>query len=303
MTVDEQTARHTLEQKYEKMQDMLRSLGSVAVAFSAGVDSTLVLRVAIDTLGSENVVALTGQSPSLAEGEFEQARRLTADCGAEHVVIETEEFEDPNYVSNPAERCYYCKTELYDKAAEFIAGRGLSAVVCGINAEDHDDWRPGIRAAAEHNVRAPCAEAGMTKQDIRDLSQRLGLPTFDKPAMPCLSSRVEIGETITPEKLKMIERGEEFLRSLGLRDVRVRHHGKRARVKIPADRIAEFMQPEVRARIEAKLREIGYTWVAMDMRGFRSGAMNEALDRRTLEKASRPDDDVGPGARSPTARG
>jgi uncharacterized protein len=278
MTTDARTARRTLEQKYQKMRDILHSLRSVAVAFSAGVDSTFVLKVAIDTLGSENVVALTGRSPSLAEGEFEQARRLTADCGAEHVVIETEEFDDPNYVSNPAQRCYFCKTELYDKAAEFIAGRGLNAVVCGINAEDYDDWRPGIRAAAEHKVRAPCAEAGMTKQDIRDLSKRLGLPTFDKPAMPCLSSRVQIGETITPEKLKMIERGEEFLRSLGLRDVRVRHHGKLARIEIPADRIAEFMQPAVRAEIEAELRRIGYTWVAMDMRGFRSGAMNEALN-------------------------
>jgi uncharacterized protein len=250
----------------------------VAVAFSAGVDSTLVLRVAADTLGSDNVIAVTGRSESLAEGEFEEARKLAAACGVEHVVLDTAEFSDPRYLANPADRCYFCKTELYDKIAALVNGRGLNAVVSGANAEDYDDWRPGLRAAAEHHVRAPCAEAGMTKQDIRDLSERLGLPTFDKPAMPCLSSRVQIGEYITPDKLKMVERGEAFLRSLGLRDVRVRHHGRVARVEVPADRIAECMEPQMRARIDAKLREIGYTWVAMDMRGFRSGAMNEALN-------------------------
>jgi uncharacterized protein len=274
----------SFDEKYHKMQEILRELGRVAVAFSAGVDSTLVLRVAVDTLGSDNVIAVTGRSDSLAEGEFEEARRLAAACGVEHVVLDTAEFSDPRYLANPADRCYFCKTELYDKVAALVADRGLNAVVSGTNADDYDDWRPGLRAAAEHRVRSPCAEAGMTKGDIRELSRRLGLPTFDKPAMPCLSSRVQIGEHITPDKLKMVERGEAFLRSLGLRDVRVRHHGKLARVEVSADRIAECMEPQMRARIDAKLREIGYTWVAMDMRGFRSGAMNEALD---LERSSR----------------
>ena len=268
----------SLDDKYHRMQEILRELGRVAVAFSAGVDSTLVLRVAADTLGPDNVIAVTGRSDSLAEGEFEEARSLAVACDVEHVVLDTAEFNDPRYLANPADRCYFCKTELYDKIGALVNERGLSAIVNGANAEDYDDWRPGLRAAAEHHVRAPCAEAGMTKQDIRDLSKRLGLPTFDKPAMPCLSSRVQIGEYITSDKLRMIERGEAFLRSLGLRDVRVRHHGRLARVEVPADRIAECMEPHMRARIDAKLREIGYTWVAMDLRGFRSGAMNEALD-------------------------
>ena len=280
MSTEQQTGPQSLEHKYRRLQDILRSLRRVAVAFSAGVDSTLVLKVAVDTLGPDNVVAVTGRSASLAEGEFRQAGELAAACGVEHVVIDTAEFEDPRYLANPADRCYYCKSELYDKAVALIAERGLSAVVNGINVEDYDDWRPGLRAAAEHQVRAPCAEAGLSKRDIRDLSRRLGLPTFDKPAMPCLSSRVEIGEAITPEKLKMIERGEAFLRSLGLGDVRVRHHGKLARVEIPADRIAEFMQPEMRSKIDGELRRIGYTWVAMDLRGFRSGAMNEAWQQK-----------------------
>ncbi len=267
----------SLEAKHESMREILRSLERVAVAFSAGVDSTLVLKVALDELGAENVVAVTGRSDSLAAGEYEQARELTASLGAEHVTLDTAEFEDANYLANPTDRCYYCKTELYDKLVDFVRERGLLAIVNGINADDYDDWRPGIRAADEHAVRAPCAEAGMTKADVRALSERLGLPTFDKPASPCLSSRVETGEPITPDKLRMIERAEGFLRSLGLRELRVRHHGKLARIEIPTEQIEAFMAPEVRARIDAEFRAIGYTWVAMDLRGFRSGSMNEPL--------------------------
>ena len=267
----------TLAAKYESMREILRSLERVAVAFSAGVDSTLVLKVAMDELGAENVVAVTGRSDSLAAAEYERARELTASLGAEHVTLDTAEFEDANYLANPTDRCYYCKTELYDKLVDFVRERGLLAIVNGINADDYDDWRPGIRAADEHAVRAPCAEAGMTKVDVRALSKRLGLPTFDKPASPCLSSRVETGEPITPDKLRMIERAEGFLRSLGLRELRVRHHGKLARIEIPAEQIEAFMVPEVRARIDAEFRAIGYTWVAMDLRGFRSGSMNEPL--------------------------
>ncbi len=266
-----------LAAKYEAMREVLRSLERVAVAFSAGVDSTLVLKVALDELGAENVVAVTGRSDSLAAGEYEQARELTAALGAEHVTLDTAEFEDANYLANPTDRCYYCKTELYDKLADFVRERGLRGIVNGINADDYDDWRPGIRAADEHAVRAPCAEAGMNKADVRALSERLGLPTFDKPASPCLSSRVETGEPITPDKLRMIERAEGFLRSLGLRELRVRHHGKLARIEIPAAQIEAFMKPDVRARIDAEFRTIGYTWVAMDLRGFRSGSMNEPL--------------------------
>jgi uncharacterized protein len=259
------------------MQEILRSLERVAVAFSAGVDSTFVLKVALETLGPENVVAVTGRSDSLAEGEFEAAHRLAAEMGADHVVLETDEFQDPNYLANPVNRCYFCKTELYTKLDGFIAERGLNAAVNGINADDYADHRPGIQAAREHSVRAPCAEAGLTKADIRALSEQMGLPTFDKPASPCLSSRVQYGEEITPAKLKQIERAESFLRSLGFRECRVRHHNNLARIEVPTDEIEAISRSDLRAKIDTAFREYGYAYVTLDLRGFRSGSMNEVL--------------------------
>jgi uncharacterized protein len=266
-----------LEQKLDRMREILRSLERVAVAFSAGVDSTFALKVAVDTLGPANVVAVTGRSESLADGEFDASVELARSMGAEHVIIDTHEMQDPNYAANPENRCYFCKSELYTKLDAFIAERGLKAVINGINADDYSDWRPGIQAAVEHAVRAPCAEAGMTKQDIRVLSARLGLPTFDKPASPCLSSRVQYGETITAAKLKQIERSEAFLHDLGFRECRVRHHEKIARIELPAADIARACEPDTRARIDAALREFGYTYVTIDLRGFRSGSMNEVI--------------------------
>lgn len=266
-----------LDQKLFKMQEILRSLERVAVAFSAGVDSTFVLKVAIDTLGSGNVVAVTGRSDSLAEGEFEESRQLAHGMGAQHVVIETQEFNDPNYLANPANRCYFCKSELYSRLDTFIRERGLRAAINGVNADDYKDWRPGLQAAQEHTVRAPCAEAGMTKADIRALSERFGLPTFDKPASPCLSSRVQYGEHITPAKLKQIERSEALLKSLGFRECRVRHHNNLARVELPVDEIERACRPDVRDRIDAGLREFGYAYVTIDLRGFRSGSLNEVI--------------------------
>ena len=274
---DQDVSEPTCDQKFEKMKEILRSLECVAVAFSAGVDSTFVLKVAADTLGAENVVAVTSNTDSLAGAEYDQAKTLASDMGVEHIVIKTTEFNDPNYLANPANRCYFCKSALYDQMGTFIAERGLKAAVCGINAEDYEDWRPGIKAASEHGVRAPCAEAGMTKQDIRVLSERLGLPTFDKPAMPCLSSRIQYGEEITPEKLKQVEKGETFLRSLGFRECRVRHHNNLARIEVPTDEIEAIAKPEMRAKIDAALREYGYTYVAIDLRGFRSGSGNEVI--------------------------
>ena len=266
-----------LDQKLEKMREILRSLQPLAVAFSAGVDSTFVLKVAIDTLGPKNVVAVTGQSASLAEGEFEQCRQLAQGMGAEHVVIDTGEMDDPNYRMNPENRCYFCKSDLYSRLDRFVAERGLKAVVNGINADDYRDWRPGIQAGAEHAVHAPCAEAGMTKADIRALSARFGLPTFDKPASPCLASRIQYGEEITPAKLKQIERSEALLHQLGFRECRVRHHHNLARIEVPAAEIERLCRPEVRAKIDAGLREFGYAYVAVDIRGFRSGSLNEVI--------------------------
>ncbi len=268
----------TLDVKLDKMKSDLRALESVAVAFSAGVDSTFLLKVAIDTLGSDKVIAVTADSDSLARAEFEEAVKLAEAMGARHAVIKTDEFNDPNYLANPANRCYYCKNELFSKLDTFIKEHGFNAVVAGVNADDHADWRPGIQAGREHQVHTPCADAGLTKQDIRVLSRQMGLPTFDKPAMPCLASRIPYGETITPEKLNMIERGEALLREMGFPECRVRHHQNLARIEVPADEIERLCRPETRQRIEAAFREIGYAYVAVDLRGFRSGSMNEVID-------------------------
>ncbi|MHC4441482.1 MAG: ATP-dependent sacrificial sulfur transferase LarE [Planctomycetota bacterium] len=266
-----------LDQKLEKMKQILRPLKRVAVAFSAGVDSTLALKIAVDTLGPQNVVAVTADSESLARAEYDQAAQLAESMGAQHVIIKTEEMDNPHYRTNPTDRCYYCKSELFDKLNDFIAQHNLNAVITGVNADDYDDWRPGIKAGNERNVRSPCAEAGMTKQDIRNLSKQMNLPTFDKPAMPCLASRVQYGEEITPEKLKQIEQAEAFLRSLGFRECRVRHHNNLARIEVPASDIETICRPEMRTKIDNALRKIGYNYVAIDIHGFRSGSMNEVI--------------------------
>ncbi|NLX14011.1 MAG: ATP-dependent sacrificial sulfur transferase LarE [Phycisphaerales bacterium] len=259
------------------MKSGLRALESVAVAFSAGVDSTFLLKVAVDTLGPDKVIAVTADSDSLARAEFEEAVKLAEGMGARHAVIKTGEFDDPNYLANPANRCYYCKNELFGKLGEFIAEHGLKAVVAGVNADDYADWRPGIQAGREHHVYTPCADAGLTKQDIRALSRRMGLPTYDKPAMPCLASRIPYGEAITPEKLKMIERGEALLREMGFPECRVRHHQNLARIEVPAGQIEILCRPETRQQVESAFRDIGYAYVAVDLRGFRSGSMNEVI--------------------------
>ncbi len=272
-----------LDQKVARLRSILRDLKSVAVAFSAGVDSTLVLKVALDALGPENVVAVTGRSDSLAAAEFEEACKLADQLGAEHVVLDTDEFDNQAYLANPTDRCYFCKTTLYTQLESFIADRGIHAIVNGVNADDLGDFRPGLGAAHEHNVRAPVADAGMTKADVRALSQQLGLPTFDKPASPCLSSRVPYGEPITPEKLRMIEAAELFLRTeIGIRECRVRHHNNLARIEVPPGDISMLAQPDVRDRVDRHFRKLGYAYVALDLAGFRSGSLNEVIPLESL---------------------
>lgn len=267
----------TIDEKLARMRDLLRPLGRVAVAFSGGVDSTFVLKVAADVLGASNVLAVTGRSSSLADVEDADARRLAALIGVEHVYLDTQEFSDPNYLANPTNRCYYCKTELYSRMAPLLATRGISAVVNGTNVDDLGDFRPGLAAGKEHGVHSPAADAGLTKSDIRILSARMGLPTADKPAAPCLSSRVQYGEAITPEKLKMIERAEAVLRRLGFGECRVRHHDKLARIEVPANRIEEMATDAIRNTLDNELRALGYHYITLDLRGFRSGSMNEVI--------------------------
>lgn len=265
----------TLRDKHEQLQTLIRDLRSVAVAFSAGVDSTLVLKIARDVLGSVNVVAVTGRSHSVPAEELAQASELAEQIGVEHQFLDTDEFENADYLSNPTNRCYFCKSTLYRHLEKFLSERGLEAAINGTNADDLGDYRPGLRAADEFRVRSPLAEVGLTKAEVRELSLELGLPTYDKPASPCLSSRVPYGEAITPEKLRMIEAAERFLHELGIRECRVRHHDTLARIEVPPemfDRIAEN-----RARIDSHFLSLGYESVTLDPRGFRSGSLNEVI--------------------------
>ncbi len=272
----------TLDDKYERLRRILGDLKSVAVAFSAGVDSTFVLKAAIDALGPDNVVAVTGRSDSLAKAEFEEAVRLARALGVEHVTIDTDEFDNPDYVRNPIDRCYHCKTTLYTHLEKLIEHRGISAIVNGINADDRFDFRPGIQAAKEHAVHCPAAEAGLSKEDVRELSRRLGLPTSEKPASPCLSSRVPYGESVTPEKLRMIEAAEAFLHEMGIRECRVRHHQDLARIEVPLEWLPMLTHPEYAARIDEHFRALGYRHVTVDLRGFRSGSLNEVVQLDVL---------------------
>jgi uncharacterized protein len=265
-----------LDVKLAALRRELEATGGVMVAFSGGADSTLLLAAAVEALG-ERAVAATGVSPSLADSELADAAALAAELGARHLVVATHEGERPGYLRNGPDRCFFCKDELFEVLGPLAAAEGLALAV-GTNTDDLGDHRPGQRAAARHGVLAPLVAAGLSKAEVREGSRRLGLRTADKPAAACLASRVAYGVQVTPARLSRVERAEALLRSFGLAQLRVRDHGDLARVEVPVDSLGDLIEPDRRARLVAGLRELGFTWVTLDLEGFRSGSMNAALE-------------------------
>lgn len=264
------------QRKLARLQTLLAEMESVIVAYSGGVDSTFLMKVAHDTLG-DRALAVTGVSASVPSADLAEVGRLAAQVGAAHLMLNTDELNNPDYAANPTNRCYHCKTELYDKLLALAAERGYKVVVDGLNADDVSDYRPGMLAAREHGVRSPLMEAGLTKAEIRELSQAMGLPTWDKPAAACLASRIPYGQRVTIEKLSQIDQAESFLKSLGYRQVRVRHHGEIARIELAAEEMLRVFTAGHAERIAARLKSLGFRYVTLDLQGYRSGSLNEGL--------------------------
>jgi uncharacterized protein len=276
---DPQLASHR-----DRLIAALRGYGRVAVAYSGGIDSTVVAKAAQLALG-DRAVAVTAVSDSLASGELEEAEELAKRIGIRHRVIRTEEFADPNYVRNNTDRCYFCKSELYGRLSGLLGELGVDAIASGANTDDMGDHRPGMRAAGENGVRHPLQECGLGKAEVRALAKAWGLPTWDKPATPCLSSRIAYGEEVTPERVKMIDAAEGWLRKRGLVLLRVRYHkGDLARIEVPLEEISRLAAPGVREEMTAAFRALGFKYVTIDLDGLRSGSMNAVIPIGLLQK-------------------
>ena len=262
----------TLEQKYKRLHQLLASFPDVLVAYSGGVDSTFLLKVAVDVLG-QRALGVIGHSPSLPSTELEAALAVARQFCLPVVVIQTQELNDWRYRSNPKNRCYFCKKELFGEMMTYARQHGFRCIADGTNADDVSDFRPGRRAAAEFQIRSPLLEVGLHKSEIRELSRRLGLPTWNKPEMACLASRFPTGTEITAEKLRQVEAAEAILKDLGFRQLRVRHHGELARIELGADEIHRLLDPRLRLQVDRQLKELGYRYITLDLQGYRRGSV------------------------------
>ncbi len=263
--------------KFEKLKEILSEMGKVLIAFSGGVDSTFLLKVAQDVLG-ENVLAVIASSETYPEREREEAIRFAQMFNVRYMVIHTKELDNPEFSNNPPERCYFCKKELFLKLKDIADAEDIPYVLDGSNYEDTTDFRPGMKAAEELKIRSPLKEVQLLKKEIRQLSRELDLPTWDKPSFACLSSRFPYYSEIDSISLKQIDQAEEFLRGLGFKQIRVRHHGQTARIEIESDEFPKIMKSEIREEVVRNFRKLGYTYITLDLTGYRTGSMNEPLN-------------------------